>query len=76
MLGGVVEGGMRIGGLAFAADRHAAPRMQVDVAGKETARLAEGDVRLHRLVEILMGNAVHLIGDMDAQCVRQFDLFS
>jgi hypothetical protein len=32
--------------------------MQIDIAGEKAARLAEGDMGLERLIEILRGDAV------------------
>ena len=44
--------------------------MDVDVAGEEAAGAAERDLRFHRVVEILVGNDIQVIGHAYPQCIR------
>src|SRR5215472_5512651 len=50
--------------------------MQVDVTGEKAARPAERDMRLQRMIEILAGDDVQMIGDARAQRIRQFHLLA
>ena len=76
VLGRVVERGVGVRRLAFAAQRQAAPGMHVDVAGEEAARAAERDLRLQRMVEILAGDDVQVIRHARPQRVRQIHLLA
>ena len=66
----VVERAVGIRRFAFAAQTQAAAGMHVDVAGEEAAGAAERDLRLHRVVEILVGDNVQVIGHANPQRVR------
>jgi hypothetical protein len=76
MLGGIVKGAVGICGFSFSAQHQAASGMDIDVAREKAARPAEGDVRFQRVIEILIGNQIELLGDTCAECVREIDLFA
>jgi hypothetical protein len=69
MLGGVIEGRMRIAGLALTAHGNAAPGMHIDITGKKTSGLAERHMRFQRLVKIFMGDDVQISRHVNAQGV-------
>src|SRR5579863_541667 len=50
--------------------------MDVDVTYEEASSAAERDLRLQRVIEILAGNDIQMIGDARAQRVRQIDLLT
>jgi hypothetical protein len=69
VFGGIIEGAVRIGGFALAAQGQAPSGMQVDVAGEKTARPAERHVRLQRVIEILACDGIQMLGDARPQRV-------
>ena len=76
MLRRVIEGGMCVACLTFAAHGDAAAGMDIDVAGEKAARLAEGDMRFQGMVKIFGGDDVEMPRHMDAQRVGEFDLLA
>jgi len=76
VLGGVVEGAVGVRRLALAAQCQAAAGVHVDVAGEEASRAAEGHVRLQRVVEVLTGDRVEVIGNAHAKRVREVHLLA
>ena len=61
VLGRIVEGAVRVGGFALAAERQPTAGMDVDVAGEEAASSAEGDMSFLSAVEIFACNNIELI---------------
>jgi hypothetical protein len=59
-----------------ASQRQSPPGMHVDVAYEEAASAAERDLRLERMVEILAGNDIEVIGHARLQRVRKVDLLA
>ena len=76
MLRRVIEGGMCVACLTFAAHGDAAAGMDIDITGEKAARLAESDMRFQGMVEIFGGDDVEMLRHMDAQGVGEFDLFA
>ncbi len=72
----VIESRVRVSRLTLAAQRKPAPGMQIYIAGKKTSRSPERDMSLHRLIEILAGNAVQAVGNPRAQRIRQIHLLA
>jgi hypothetical protein len=50
--------------------------MDIYVASEKAARLAEGDMRLQRLVEEFIGYGVQMVRYMHAKRIRKIDLFA
>ena len=65
-----------VGRLALAAQAQSAPGVDVDVAGEEAARPAEGDLRLQRVIEIFAGDLIQMVRDPRAQRVGHIDLLA
>ena len=65
VFGRVVEGAVRVCRLALAAQAQAPSGMQVDVAGEEAARPAEGDLRLQRMIEVFPGDSLQMAATPD-----------
>ena len=76
MLGGIVEGAVGVGGLAFAAEGEATAGMDIDVAGKEASGTAEGDAGLLGVVEVFAGDLVEVVCHARPERVREFNLLT
>ncbi len=76
MFSGVIERRVGVARLALAAQSQAAPGVQVDVAGEETSRPAECDMRFKRLIEIFAGDPVQAGRHPGAQGVRKIHLLA